>query len=50
MKAYKLLIPVLFFILSLIALPSLVQAAIAKKKGGKGAFTGGAFSMGNQLS
>lgn len=50
MKAYKLLLPILFFILSLIALPGSVQAAIAKKKGGKGAFTGGAFSMGLGIS
>ncbi len=45
MKALRLLVPVLFFMLSLIALPNSVLAA-AKKKGGRGAFAGGAFSMG----
>ncbi len=50
MKPYKLLFPFLFFILLLIALPGSVQAAVTKKKGGKGAFTGGAFSMGVGIS
>lgn len=50
MKAYRFLIPILFFILSLIALPDSVQAAMTKKKGGKGAFSGGSFSMGFGVS
>lgn len=50
MKAYRLLLPLFIFLTSLFALPDLVQAATARKRGGRSAFAGGSISMGLGVS
>ena len=49
MMPHRFLIPVVIFVFSLFALPD-AALAIAKKRGGKGAFAGGSFSMGAGFS
>jgi len=46
MKAYRFVFPLFIFIFSLLALPDLVEAAMARKRGGKSAFAGGSMSIG----